>query len=477
MNAFSPSDDRINRYTQWVIKWRIPIIIVTVLVTMLAASGVRLLSFNTNYRAFFSKENPQLTAFEKLQDVYTKNDNIMFVLEPKDGKVFTPRLMQMVEELTAEGWKVPYAIRVDALTNFQHTRAEFDDLIVEDLVENAAAKTPEELEYAKSVAMTEPVLFKRLIPEDASVTGVNVTVQLPGESITEVPTAVAYARDLAAQFNERYPEVNTYITGMVMLNNAFSEAGQGDLKTLVPIMYVIILLIMFVTLRSVSSVIAALLVILFSSLGAMGLAGWAGVQLTPPSAQAPTMIMTLAVADSIHILIAMFTEMRKGASKHEAIIESMRINMQPVFLTSLTTAIGFLSMNFSDAPPFRHLGNITAVGVVLAFVWSVTFLPALISLLPIRVPKARAESKFTAMARLGDFVVRRRRALLWGSVAVVLLLAVAVPRNQLNDQFVEYFDKRIQFRTDTDFVMERMTGIYQIEHSLGAGESVCISNP
>ena len=109
----------------------------------------------------------------------------------------------------------------------------------------------------------------------------------------------------------------------------------------------------------------------------MGLAGWFGTGITPPSAQAPTIIMTLAIADSIHILITLFGEMRRGKTKLEAIKESMRINFLPVFLTSISTIIGFATMNFSDVPPFNHLGNITSAGIAAAFLLSVIFLPAL----------------------------------------------------------------------------------------------------
>ncbi len=105
---------------------------------------------------------------------------------------------------------------------------------------------------------------------------------------------------------------------------------------------------------------ATLAVIAMSMLTALGLAGWIGISLTVASANAPVLILTLAVADSIHLLVTMFQQMRLGKPRHEAVAESLRVNLQPVFLTSATTAIGFLTMNFSDAPPFRDLGNIVA---------------------------------------------------------------------------------------------------------------------
>ncbi len=477
MTQHSRFDQAVQAYAEWVLRWRWPILLAVLLLTALAASGGRFLWFDTSYRVFFSKENPQLNAFEALEEIYTKSDNILFVLAPVQGEVFTASVLDAVEHLTREAWKIPYSIRVDSVTNFQHTRANGDELIVADLVAGARALPPPALAHAKRLALAEPTLLNRLVSARAHVTGVNVTLQMPGADPTaEVPEAVAYARKLADEIRAAHPGLSIYLTGIVMLNNAFSEIGIRDMQTLVPLMYLGMFLIMLWLLRSLSGTFGTLLVISLSGATAMGLAGWWGVGLTPPSAVAPTLIMTLAVADSMHILLTMLQEMRHGRSKREALIESLRINMQPVFLTSLTTAIGFLSMNFSDAPPFRHLGNITAVGVLAAFVHSVLFLPAVMALLPVRV-KARTVSKQPLMDRCADFVVSWRRVLLWGSVPVVLGLAYCISLNELNDRFVNYFDERVTFRTDTDFAVQNLSGIYQIQHSLGAGESGGISEP
>ena len=430
----------------------------------------------TEYRVFFGPDNPQLKAFDAVQNIYTKNDNILFVVAPEDEEVFTSRTLSAVESLTREAWKIPYAIRVDAVTNFQYTRADGDDLIVSDLVEGAAGRSEDELAAARVVALSDPRLVNYLIPERAHVTGVNVTLQLPGLSPNESDEAAAHARVLVSEVEAAYPEIEVYLTGFAMLNNAFQEASLKDMQTLVPLMYLGIFLAMAMLLRSVSATFATGLIIAFSAGAGVGMAGWLGIPITPPSSAAPTVIMTLAVADSVHVLVTMLQYMRRGFSKQEAIVESLRVNMQPVFLTSLTTAIGFLSMNFSDVPPFRDLGNITAMGVTAAFLFSVLLLPALMAVLPLRV-KLRPERSYGTMDRFADYVITRRRSLLWGSVAVVLVLGFFIPRNDLNDQFVKYFDHSIPFRGDTDFAMENLSGIYQIEYSIGAGRSQGISDP
>ena len=194
---------------------------------------------------------------------------------------------------------------------------------------------------------------------------------LPYEDPNEPVTAANAAQVLADKFQKKYPEYEVYLTGIVMLNNAFATSSMRDIATIIPIMYLGISITMFLLLRSFAGTFATLVVIALSSIVGVGFMGWIGFPLTPPLAIAPTIITTMAVADSIHVLVTMLEQMRKGETKVAAIKESLRINFQPIFLTSLTTAIGFLSLNWSDAPPFQHLGNVVAVGVVAAWVFSI----------------------------------------------------------------------------------------------------------
>jgi len=184
----------------------------------------------------------------------------------------------------------------------------------------------------------------------------------------------------------------------------------------------------------------------------------------------------MAIADSVHVLMNYLQAKRRGETRNEAMVDSIRINFQPVFLTSLTTAIGFMSMNFSDAPPFRDLGNIVAMGVMIAFVLSVTFLPALMMLLPGREQSGETASS-RLMQRLAEFVILRRRRLLLGMGLGSLLLVACVPLNELNDDFVKYFSEKIEFRRDADFASQNLSGLYLVDYSLESGEDGGISEP
>lgn len=465
------------RFGELVIQYRWLVIIGCLLLVGLMASGAKNLSMTTNYRVFFSEDNPQRMAFEALENTYAKNDNVMFVIAPEDGVVFTQKMMEAVYELTEKSWQIPYSSRVDSLTNYQHTEAEVDDLVVEDLVEDPAALTDQRLAKIKDIAVNEPLLLHRLISEQAHVTAVNVTVQLPGiNESKETPEVVAYARKIAAEIQEKYPSLKIYMTGMVMMNNGFSEASINDMTSLVPISFLIMMVMLFLMIRGFAGTALTMVVIILSIISAMGAGGYIGYPITPPSSIAPTVILTVAIANSVHVLVTFYHNMREGMEKVPAMVESMRVNLQPVFLTSLTTSIGFLSMNFSDVPPFNHLGNFVAIGVMMSFLLAVTFLPAVISLLPVKV-RVHHEGGDRMMIWLGDFVVNNRRKILPGMVILVVFLVSFLPRNELNDVFLEYFDETIPFRQATDFTVENLTGMYLIDFSIESTETGGISDP
>ncbi|NOQ88468.1 MAG: MMPL family transporter, partial [Gammaproteobacteria bacterium] len=346
-----------------VIRFRWLIILGSVLFTGVMAMGMQNLAFNPDSRVFFSEQNPQLVALEELENTFVKNENVYIALRPKAGDVFNQKTLGIVRELTEACWQIPFSSRVDSIANFQHMDVQGDDLTVDDLVTDAAKLNDHELQKIRDIVLNEHALVHHLINPAGTITGININLIKPGESLEEVPATVAYVRDMLEQFKNRYPKHDFYLTGSVPFDQVFSQVSQDDSATLVPLMYLIIIVGVGLLLRSFSASFVTLLVIGMSTVVAMGTMGYFGIMITSPTAVAPVIIMTLAIADSVHILSTMFGEMRLGRDKQAAILESLRINLKPVFITSLTTAIGFLSMNSSDVPPFRELGNVVAVGV------------------------------------------------------------------------------------------------------------------
>lgn len=453
------------------------VILAFLMMTFLAASGAQKLVFKSDYKIFFDGVNPQLVAYESMQKIYNKSDNVSFIVIPKDGNVFTQEHLAGLQKLTKQSWQVPFSTRVDSLTNFQYTYAEEDDLVVEDLVMNASALSNSDLAKIKNIAVHEPQLVNKIVSYSGHVSVVDVAVKLPGlDPAAEVPEVAAYVRAVRDEFLADNPGTQIHLSGMVMLNNAFTESAMTDGATLVPLMFLTVILIIGLLLRTISGTFSTVLIIFMSIAGAMGLAGWMGFFLTGPSSSAPTIILTIAVADCIHILASMFYEMRQGLDKKSAIKKSLQVNFAPIFLTSITTAIGFLSMNFSEIPPYRDLGNIVAMGGMLAFVFSVTIFPALLTILPMRV-KEKKPGKQDMMSTLAEFVINKRRLLLPLVSITVIALALFIPKNEINDDFVKYFDETVPFRTATDFMQENLSGMTLMELSIKSGSENGINDP
>ncbi|OUS07952.1 hypothetical protein A9Q81_00980 [Gammaproteobacteria bacterium 42_54_T18] len=450
-----------------------------------ASSGLPKTTINADFEVFFGPNNPHLQVYHDIQDTYTRMDNVFLAIAPKDQKVFTPETLKIIQEITDDAWTFPYSSRVNSITNFQHTVAEDDELIVDDLVPDLANSTPQSLALAQAFAVNEPALLNKLISPTAHVTGINITFELPTENTSQANLSIVKTtRELIERYETKYPSIDIYYSGRVMNNNAFRDASLYDMTHLVPAAFVIamicISLYLFAASGSIITVIsgtfATLFVIIAAILTAQGIAAWLGIAITTPSANAPTMILTLAIADSIHILATFFQQMRSGMVKIDAMKESLRLNRQPVFLTSLTTMIGFLTMNFSDSPPFKDLGNVVAIGVIGAWLFSVLLLPALMLLLPVRV-KQQKENQNQQKNRLAEFVIHRRTPLLIFTSLFILTSTAFLPKNVLNDVWAEYFNENTEQRINGNFIRSNLTSINSISFSLPSGEEGGISNP
>ncbi|EMP4396921.1 MMPL family transporter [Vibrio parahaemolyticus] len=459
-------------------KYSLLVLLATIFLIIVATIGGKNLYFRGDYDIFFDGTNKQLLAFDEIQTTFAKTDNLAIVIAPEDGDIFTPQTLSLIQKITVDAWQVPYSSRVDSIANYQHTEAFDDELLVEDLLYSEYELTPERISKVKSIALSEPVLKSALVSEKGDVTVVNITVQLPEmDKTAEVEEVVSSINAMIDRYQRAYPDVTFHKAGIIAMNHAFMTAAQDDSSTLVPTMLVVILVFLTIMLRSILSVIATLIVIIGSVMATMGISGWAGMFLSTATVNVPTLIMTLAVADCVHVIATMRQSMKNGFTKVQSIERSIALNFVPILITSVTTAIGFLMMNMSDSPVLRDFGNLSALGVMVACFLSVTLLPALLKLLPIHVKMETSQDQKHVMDHLGDFVVSQRRALLPLSVAVIVVCASLIPLNKVNDESVEYFGQRNEFRQAADFMEERISGMTNISIAIKTNESQGIAAP
>ncbi|MBT4160562.1 MAG: MMPL family transporter [Gammaproteobacteria bacterium] len=465
------------QFAEAVIRFRWLIIFLTLMACFSAGYGVQFITISTEPRDNFGPDNPQLQAFEDLEETFTRVENLLFAIQPKEGDIFTREVLAVIEDLTEETWRTSSVNRVDSITNYQHTEADGDDLIVSNLVEFPAQLTDEDLDRIRNIALNEPLVVNRLVSKDGRIAGINIDLHLEeGEKDQNIVKA-HWAWDKKAELMEKYPNLDVYATGSVIISSSFSETAVRDMTTQTPMMYVFVIIVLGLLLRSVTGVVGIVVTTLMTMAAGMGMIGWFEMSIATSASSIPVIILTVVIAHGVHLMVSYYHELRDGVPKYEAIIHAVEINIQPVFLTSLSTAIGFFSLNLmADQPPIQQLGNIVGTTVCFALVTSLTFLPALVYVMPNRVQE---KPSITAdiMGQFAEFVIANRTRLLISSSTVAVVLVCLAPLNVVSDQFSKYFSEELPIRTDTDFTDENLGGLYRIEYSLDAGISQGISNP
>ena len=473
----APTPSLLDRYVVVIVRHRWLVVALATVLMLAVTAGARFITVTSDYLVLFRDDNPQLLAFQALENTYSATDRALIAVAPREGSVFTREALGAIVELTDAAWEAPYSSRVDSLTNYSHSEAlGEDDLVVAPLVEDASVLSDADLARVQTIAMDAIEIVGRLVSRDGSTAGVVINFILPenrDEAVTEV---TEHLETLLGHARARHPGIDYYMTGDIALNHAFAEATADDLQTLTPIVFLIIVVLTSLFLRSILGTAAIVAVLMFAVNTTMGFAGWLGVVFSPTSSGVPIIVTVIAVADSIHVVTAVLLAMRRGLDRNAAIAESLRINTYPIFLTSVTTAIGFLSLNSADSPPFHDLGNYVAFGVLCAFVYTMTLLPALLTLLPLRARRSQP-GQTAYFDRFADFVVARRTVLLWSVAAAVVVLATGVPRIELSDNLTQYFDERYEFRRDSDYVAENLTSLDRLEYSLDAGRESSIADP
>ena len=444
-------------------------ILVTVLVMMALAAGARhIVEVDVDVRNHFGNDDPHIVALEHLEATYALSDAALVAVAPRNGNIFSPQALVAIEELTEQLWRTPYVTRVDSMANHSHSEGLEDELIVEPLFDDAGSLTDEDVERIRRISLATEEIAGRFVSRDGRVAGLVVSVALPENRQLGKQEVTDFLHAAAARAREEHSTIDYHLTGEIVLNRAMRDAIDEEMRVLAPIAFGTMLLVAVVLLRSIWATVAIVVMLAAVILSSLGFTGWTGMKLFGESGAALFVLMAVTVAHSVHVIEAMMAGMGRGMDRKEAAMHSMEVNVWPVFLTSLTTAIGFLSLNFADMPPFHVMGNMVAFGALCAFVYSVTLLPAFLSVVPIRArPTSEGKSNFFDV--FGRFVVSHRTTLLWSFGVATIVLIAGLSRIELKENWLEHLDESYEFRRSTDFISENFTGVETYEYSLDSG--------
>lgn len=449
-------------------------------VILVSCSGLVRLGFSYDYRSFFDTANPELQAFDAIERQFTATDSVNFILHQTNGTLFTASGMETLDWLTERVLDIPFATRSQSPANFQFSYAQDEDLIVEPLFAPARDTQFEDDSRRKLVqtrAAGEKGLIGRLLSPDFKTAQVFVTIRMPTDQGIVLPKIQKEVDAIKQELAARAPSIRVATSGVIMLSQTFFEITVRDMLLLFPIITALVFFLLAWFFRSWRAASLCMTIITLAIAMAMGLAGWAGIKLTPATGPVPIVIMTVALVDSVHLLTGYFAALANGKDRLNAARFSVSHNMRAILLTSLTTAIGFLALNFSDTPPFREFGNIAALGTFMALLLSLALLPALLQLGPAPTNRERMPRKSLTFRA----VSRASHTLRWPIVISACVSCgfsiYAITDIEVRDNFVEWIGDSHPFRADADFIQTKLPSLFTQQFALNAAGPNGITQP
>jgi predicted RND superfamily exporter protein len=201
----------------------------------------------------------------------------------------------------------------------------------------------------------------------------------------------------------------------------------------------------------------------------VGVYGWAKIPFNQISNMGPLVVFMIAMADGIHLVSVYLQGLHKGLDKEEAMRQSLAVNIQPITLATVTTGMGFLSLNYCSSPGIYGFGNVVAIGVCWAFLVTLTLLPALMLLVPVRkIPQPLGVRGFIAMA--GSLVAKHPNPLFWGCALLIVATLALLPLNKVDFNRFSFIDKNSDFHQVITALSEKIGNDQSLVYSIGSGE-------
>ncbi len=439
---------------------------------VLAAAGLPKLSISGDSKAFFAEDNINLVQFEAVEAEYALTQGIGLALHAEEGDLFTAERLAVIRELTEAAWKLPYARRVSSITNAPRISSQGDELIIEDMMETAALAP----ELVRARVMDDGLLVDRLISPDGKTTIIIIIAEGIGEVSERADIVSRALRELIEGTDLERVGLVPWYGGRLAIIDALSKAGKRDLATLLPITVMVVGVLAFVILRSVLFAVLLVLTPLLSALATLGLAGHFGVEIMALTANTPSIILMLCVAGFSHLVMSIQDEQRAGHEPHQAMRRALESNVAPISLTFVTTALGFLMLNFADAPPVNVLGSLVALGGLICLCLGFLVIPALVRVLKPKPTQPRAFLSGLSMQVAAIVTADTGRMALSAGV-IALVVASGSFLLKPDDYIPHFFDGSYEFRQHLDQWEEELPAFGVVEFDLSHANAEAITDP
>jgi predicted RND superfamily exporter protein len=426
--------------------------------------------------SILSEDDPYRLEVAQVNKDFPPSTSVLFAFMSPEGDVFNMDMLQAMQDLTDRYTDVESAVSVASLINHRLDAVDADIHSRDYLLPELDELTAQDLIKIREIALEDEDLIQSMLSPEGDMALAVIKFQATSE---EQETQLRIAKtviDLRDSLREQYPDQNIYVLGRILFEYDNYNAQVKDTKYLFPIVMLTVLALMYFCLGSLSFALAIAAVSVMSVGLTVGTVGWAQVPFNQISNMGPLVVFMIAMADSIHLASVYLQGLNKSLSKFEALRESLRVNIQPVTLATVTTAMGFLSLNYCASPGIYGFGNVVAIGVVWAFLVTFTLLPALILLLPVKkVPKPLGVRGFiNFVARL---VANNGTPLFWGSLTLIVVTFAMLPLNKVDFDRFSFIDKDSDFHTVISALAEKIGNDQSLVYSINSGQYYGITEP
>ena len=460
----STTKDFTETFAEKIIQYRYLSILFCLVLLIASFRGVGGIAFSPDMEQFFPEDYPISENHAHIEDTFYSSDSVIIAIGVDEGTVFNPRILNLIEEITDKAWSTPHSIRVDSLSNFSFVRAEVDDLIVEPFIEESLEWDQKKINERSTLIEKEEQAYGTILSKDKKTTFINISIDAPRDDVEkEYAESMEHIFAFMDPLKKEYPEADMRYAGIVYIEYLSPLIVKAEMPILIPTLLFVILLSLFILLRNVVAVISSLVVIVFSVITSVGILGHFNSTVSQPFLMVPILVATLAVADCVHLFNVYFqSKLEKNAK--DSIIKSLRLNLEPLLLTSLTTSIGFLCLNLAPIPALRVVANGIVIGVVAAFVFSIFFLAPLMSFFNVKA-SSQIENQTKLSKRVGQFSLKNRKKIIWLVPLFSIFFMSFIPLNETKDNPMEFYSDRFTSVTeDTKWLAKRLGGTFLVTY-------------
>jgi len=448
--------------------------LVTLAFSLFVAVGIGDTRMEATSKSLLSDSDPFKLEVEMAQEDFPPTTGVLFAFEADD--IFALESLQAMDALTQRYSEVKSAIAVNSLLNRRFNDSDQKIYGRDYLIPELDGLTASDTAKVREIALNDEDIVKNSL----SKTGDMALAQIRYKNAEDdQATRLEIARSVIAlrdSLRSEFPSVDIYVLGGLMFELDGINARTKDNQVLLPLVLTIGILLLWFCLRSLPFSISLMAMAALSFTATMGTYGWLNIAFNQISTLGPLVVIVIAIADGIHVLSIYAQGLHKDMNKIDAMRESLRVNIQPITLATVTTAMGFLSLNYSSSPGIYGFGNIIAIGVVWAYIVTLAILPALVLLLPTnKVPKPLGIAGFIrAVIKL---VTTRGNVLFWASAAIIVVTLGLLPLNKLDFDRFTFVDEDSDAHHVLTALSEKIGNDQALAYSIDSGEYYGITQP